>query len=152
MPNATLYLTLTHKSSKHQHACTGSARQRMTGRTGSGLYPATLSAAGFIPSVSGSKGGNRPVNVSTVGQVSYHPVSVLTCSNDVSCAPKRPWDVSTKDASQLEWLGPGTMKCQPLSGVTIADSTCVATGTQWQDFRRLAASFSYSTVLPLASS
>ena len=86
------------------------------------------------PSLSGSKGGNRPVDVSLVGQLWYYPVSPLIRSNDVACARKRPWDVNTKDASQLKWLGPGTMKCQPCSDVTIADSTCVATGAWWQDF------------------
>lgn len=42
------------------------------------------------PFISGSKAGNRSVDVSPVRQVSYHPASLLICSSDVSCAPKRP--------------------------------------------------------------
>lgn len=44
----------------------GSAKQKANGRTGSGPYPARASAAGLIPSILSSKGGHRPVDVSTV--------------------------------------------------------------------------------------
>lgn len=141
MPSSTLHLILTHKSNKPQHACTGSTRQRKSSRGGSCLYPATASAAGLISSASVSKAGHRPGDLSRMGQFLYHPVSPLICSNEVPCAPKRPLDVNTKDASQLKWPGPGSMKCKPLSQVTTADSTCAATGTQGQDLRSPAANF-----------
>lgn len=141
MPSSTLYLILTHKSNKPQHACTGNTRQRKNSRRGSCLYAATASAAGLISSASVSKAGHRPGDLSQMGQLSHHPVSPLICSSDVPCAPKRPLAVNTKDTSQLKWPGPRTVKWKPLSEVTIADSTCVATGTQWQDFRSPAANF-----------
>lgn len=55
MPSSTLYLVLTHKSNKPQHACTGSTRQRKNSRRESCLYPSTASAAGLISSASVSK-------------------------------------------------------------------------------------------------
>lgn len=131
-------LPLTHKSSKHQHACAGRARQKVNGRRRSSLHPAQQGLLVSSP-ISGSKAGNRPVDVSPMGQVSYHTVSPLICSSDLSGAPKGPWDVNTKDANQLQWLGPGTMICQSLSDVTIPGRICVATGTQWQEFRSQAA-------------
>jgi len=53
--DAKFYLALTHKSSKHQHACAGSTRQRMNGGRGSGPYPATVRAAGLIPPFQAAK-------------------------------------------------------------------------------------------------
>lgn len=53
MPSSTIYLILTHKSNKPQHAftgSTGSTMQRKNSRRGSCLYPATASAAALISS------------------------------------------------------------------------------------------------------
>lgn len=102
----------------------------MNGRAGSGLYPGTPSAAGLILFASGSKGGSKPKDVSLVGYVSYLPVSLLIRSSDVSSTSKRPWDLGTKYASQLKWLGPGArvsaaLRCDHLR------VQMLPTGTQW---------------------
>lgn len=110
MPGSTLYLILTHKSNKPQHACTGSTRQRKNSRRGSCLYPATACAADLISCPSVNKTGHRPGDLSQMGQLSYHLVPPLICSSDVPCAPKKPLDVNTKYANQLRWPGPGPWK------------------------------------------